>query len=745
MTVHQVHYTSCEDGTEGIQGFQIAAITAGAPKPLVDLAIRASTYEAGPDLVARVGVDPPDTFPVAFGYAPSGDGAVLFQSRYLGADFTGRMGNYFAHAMLFDDAERELGPTLPIDLWRSPMWVHQRANGSALAAVTTLSPGAAADLADTRRFLVGQLARLDHVLASVQQVLTSGRGRLVLVVRGEDEAMRWLAAVSRSLPRAVAAQVSFVTYTSRPEAAGVLLACATPDVRLPSYGDFTTIDLTTDVAGEQGTRYSAVLRRLWENDSVAAALAFAHEARPPVAAADLEHLASLLEFEFGLPVTTPVDDTLLAALRLAVQRLPGRLSRQAWQRVADHVQDHGGPHRLDGWSDLLRTASQQNEPVAASLYGTYFIAALGSTERVWMPRLSQAELDDVAEHTVLPALSGDVVAHRLGEQQDLLGALVRVLDRRIGDSKELRRLAKTLSVASAQVLSRGARGRLLLLTDLVLARAGKKDPVKVLCGAAGLPEDELAHLGSVLWPDDLSTEDCARLLTVVAAPTIVTAGLARRVTEHTIAHAARPELGAEGRKLVEALLRSPLAQDLKPADRTALQAVARIAHFATAIPNSASSQVVSSGLATAKGLPDEIRDRLLSAIASFVLRADPFLHGDLLNTALKEHAQLFLPAYHAAVRTDLVTMPPARVAGVVVVWRMIDSAGVRRRLEDESLPVALRRRKRRHLDKIGDELRPMADRLGLSAPKTGWGKWWQSWRASHERRGLLSLLRLRRR
>ncbi|KOV90040.1 GTPase-associated protein 1-related protein [Nocardia sp. NRRL S-836] len=747
MTVRQLHYTSCEDGTEGIQGFQVAAISDGAPKPLVDLAIRTSAYEAGPELVARMERDTPDTFPVAFGYAPSGRSAVLFQSRYLGTDFTGRTGNYFAHALLFDDVERELGATLPIELWRSPLWVHRRSDGPGLPAVTTLSPGCAADLAATRRFLTtgGHLARLGHLLAELQAVLAGGRGRLVLVVPGAEDAMRWLAAVCRSLPPQIAKLVSFITYTSRPEEAGVLLACTTPDVRLPAYGDFTAVDLTGGARPGPGTRYSSVLTQLWEAGAADEALAFAAHADPAVPAGELEQLATLLEFQFDLQVTTPVDDTLLAALHLAVARLPHRLSPQAWQRVADHVQDHGGPHRLDGWSDVLRAAAQQGEPVPATLYGTYFIAALGSTQQVWLPKLDAADLEDVAEHTVVPALSGRTVAQRLGEHRELRDAVVRVLERRLADPSELRRLATSLSEPSAQALASGARGRLLLLTDLVLARGRTKDPVQVLSKAARLPEAEWQHLGSVLWPGDLPADDCLRLLTAVPAPVLIGAGLARRVTETAIALSAGSHVGPDTHKLIDALLRSPLANDLQPRDHDALHAVRRIAHFSAATPDLASSEAVSAGLATARQLPGELREQLTASIASFVLRGDPLLHQELLELALSEHAALFLPAYQAAVRADLATAPPPRVAGVIVGWRLIDNAVVRRQLENDVLPAALRRRRGRQLDKIGTALRRTGDHLGVPAPRVGWEKWWQSWRLTHERRGLLRLLGLRRR
>jgi hypothetical protein len=735
MTVRQLHYTSCEDGLEGIQGFQVAAVTPDAPKPLVELAIRASAYEPGPGFVARA--EDPGAFPVAFGYATSGRGAVLFQSRYVGADFTGRMGNYFAHALLFDDAERELGALLPIDMWRSPMWTHTRGANTSLTEVTSLYTDAMQRFPADRDILA-------NLLSAVQRVLADGRGRVVLVVPDDESAARWLAAVCRSLPRALASRVSFVTYTSRPEETDVLLACTTPDVRLPPYGNFTTIDMTEPTRTSDGlTRYASVMRRLWETGEAERALSFAEQANPALTVTELDRFATLLEFEFDLPADEAGN--LPAVVGLAVDRMPRRLSAQAWQRVADHVQDRGGPADLPRWSELLRAAAHQGEPVPASLYGTYFIAALGSSERVWLPKLDRADLEDVAENIVLPALSGTDVLHRLTEHRDLLDALIDVLDRRLADPREVTRLATTLSVPAAELLARDAKGSRLLLTDLVLARGGRKDPVKVLCKAAGVPGVSWRHFGSVLWPGELSTEDSMRLLAVASVPTLAETGLGKRIAQHALRAVGGAEVGENELRLVEAVLRSEVVRDLPPGDRDALRVAARIAHFRTTAPNNGSDQVVLSGLKMARTAPDAIRERLIASIASFVLRADPVLHSSLLELALDDHAETFLPAYRVAVRTDLATAPPQQVAAIIVVWRAIDNDRVRRTLTEEALPEALRPRRRRHLDKIGDALKPAADHLGINAPRGGWSKWWQGWRASHERRGVLGLLGLRRR
>ncbi|WP_158846656.1 GTPase-associated protein 1-related protein [Saccharothrix deserti] len=750
MAVRQLHYTSCEDGLEGIQGFQVSAMTPGTPRPLVDLAVRASAYEPGPSLVGRLDDRDLSGFPITFGYVASGRAAALFQSRYAGADFTGRMGNYFAHAMLFDDVERELGDVLPIDLWRSRAWVHARTNGTALPEVTSLAPGDETNLPSTRRFLErrGATDALERVLGATQRALVSGRGRLVLVVPDDRSAALWLAATCRSLPHPLGLRVSFTTYTARPEESSVLVSCTTPDVRLPTYGDFTAIDLTTEQPRDaDSTRYASALAQLWDRDGVSAALALAAQADPHLTPAELDNFAVLLEMAFDLPVAAPADEgQLLAAVRLAVDRMRNCLPVHAWERIADHVQDSGGPADVVGWSEVLRTARHQAEPVPSKLFGAYFVAALGVRERLWLPQLTPADLEDIAENVVLPALTAattSAVLERLAEQRPLVDALIRVLEHKLVDQRETARLATALPLPAARMLVDRGTERIRLLTDMALARHGALDKVKVMADASRLYQVDWRQFGSVLWPEDPSTEDSIRLLRHVPEQVLVDSGVGTRIVARALDLASRDKLGGKEGKLVDALLRSPLAAHLRQSDREGLKAAESIAYLRGAAPGPGSEKVVLSNIATAASMRNEVGERLLAAVASFVLRADPRLHRDLLDSALDENGPVFLPAYRDAAGVSLATAPPHLVAAAVVAWHGLVNPSTKDELINVTLATALRKRRAKHLDRIGESLKPMADVLHVSAPKPDWAKWWRDWRMRHERRGLLSLFRRR--
>jgi hypothetical protein len=96
-------------------------------------------------LLGREGGVDVEQFPVALGFTRAGSSATVFQSRYVGRDFAGRLGNYFAHAVVLEDAPKDLGSLLPIDLWSSSLWVHVPTRDPVLPEAPPLTPGTRAD------------------------------------------------------------------------------------------------------------------------------------------------------------------------------------------------------------------------------------------------------------------------------------------------------------------------------------------------------------------------------------------------------------------------------------------------------------------------------------------------------------------------------------------------------------------------------------------------------------------------
>ncbi|HYQ68941.1 GTPase-associated protein 1-related protein [Actinophytocola sp.] len=750
MTMHQLYYTSCEDGLEGIQGFQISAMTRGAPKPLVELAVRASAYEAGSGLATQDSGTDLGAFPVAFGYVPSGPAATLFQSRYTGSDFTGRTGNYFAHALLLEDADRELGNRLPIDMWRSPTWVHARSNGTDLPALDAIAPGDTTSPPMVRQFLSEHgTGRLALMISAVQRVLAEGRGRVVLVVPNDQTAALWLAALCRSFPRHLGLGISFLTYTSRPEDAGVLVSCTTPDVYLPTYGDFTVVDMTTDSPVDDPTRYAALLGRLWADGTVASATLTANQASPPLTAGELDAFAVLVECAERAASPAP-GSLLLDAVELAVRRAPGVLDDSGWDQLAGLLRNAGGLVDLARWSGLVQEATRRGEPVPADLLSAYYVAALGAPERLWLPPLDGPRLEHVATYSVLPVLTGtgsNVLLDRLAEHPSLCDATARALEQRLTDPDALVSLVTTMAPRAATLLrQRQPGGRVTTLLDLVLARAGQADRVAVLLGVAHGGELDWSRFGTLLWPDEPSTQEAERALRTLPIEVLTHTGLLTRIADLVLRRSDQDELGAEHTRLVDALLDRRVANALSPKDLDMLRAAKLAGHFRQAAPKHDSADMVGDSLELYRSLPPEVGGRLLGSLAMFILRGDVPRHRELLDMSLRDCGSPFLGAYAGKAIDKLDKASASHVAATIVLWWSIADRRARRLLIDETLATALSRRRARQLDKIGDLLKPTAGKIPISvAPPDGnWAKWWRTWRSAHQRRSLLSRLGLRR-
>ncbi|MGH8571689.1 MAG: hypothetical protein ACREX8_03810, partial [Gammaproteobacteria bacterium] len=210
MTIQQLYYTSCQHGTEGTQGFQVNAASAGLAQRHEDLGLRLSAYRPSPSAPVLPTPEQIARFPVAVGYRSFGDVAVLFHSRYLGTDFTGRQGNYFAHVLVLDAPDRDLDGMLPIEAWGSALWRWQPSQGTQLPLVEVIAPGPLADTERLRAHLLeGRLPEFGVLLSAVQAGLSGRADRVVVVAPDAVDVARALAAVTRSLPATLARTVSF--------------------------------------------------------------------------------------------------------------------------------------------------------------------------------------------------------------------------------------------------------------------------------------------------------------------------------------------------------------------------------------------------------------------------------------------------------------------------------------------------------------------------------------------------------
>lgn len=230
MGCKQVYYTSCQSGLRGSPGFQTQAASPGIPPGVLQQIERLCVYVPPVSAPSRPGEQELAEFPLSLVYQRLADGhTILAQARYLGADYSGRFGNYFAHALLTQSPARDLGERLPIELWRSPFFSTTQSPTPELAEVELPSPERAIELPQVSRLLT-ENGRLEHVadfITAVEQALRTRRR--VVLIDTSDAVAHWIAAACFVLPRHLALQLTFNTYVKNPYQSDALIVGTTVD------------------------------------------------------------------------------------------------------------------------------------------------------------------------------------------------------------------------------------------------------------------------------------------------------------------------------------------------------------------------------------------------------------------------------------------------------------------------------------------------------------------------------------
>lgn len=214
-----MHYTSAPPGPDG-SGFRFTAVSPGVPHAVLREAEQLVGYEPPRDAPARPTDDELGSFPEMFGFTRLSDGSgLLSRTVYTGADYSGRWGNFHAHALLVPAGEPLPGDLPPIALWGAAEWADRSPEGGAPPPLERLTPGLPGGLGATlTAFAAGAGPRLAALLADLRRLAEDpGAPQVVLAERDSRDVAHWLIVACAALPRDAARNLTFTTYTRRPQ------------------------------------------------------------------------------------------------------------------------------------------------------------------------------------------------------------------------------------------------------------------------------------------------------------------------------------------------------------------------------------------------------------------------------------------------------------------------------------------------------------------------------------------------
>lgn len=247
MAFQQLYYTSCEHGLAGYSGYQFNAITPGVSPVVMREVEDRTVYEPPGWLLAAPRPEDPEAYPVAFSYgmSESTDAVIIAQVVFAGADYSGRPGNYFAHALVTHTPEQDFGPLFPVELWGAGLWQRHPADDTELPELPGPLPPGRIDRAGTQAFLDAHDAGLlPRLLTAVGKAMDGDRP-VLLASPDITENAWWIAAVCYLLGDRLGRRLTFTTYSHRPAYSPYHLTGVLPEALPPDAGaGFQLFDLT---------------------------------------------------------------------------------------------------------------------------------------------------------------------------------------------------------------------------------------------------------------------------------------------------------------------------------------------------------------------------------------------------------------------------------------------------------------------------------------------------------------------
>lgn len=229
--IEQQYYTSAPKRLDGNSGFGVTAQSSGmeasAAKSLEQYGRYGKPYQIGEQDI--------DKMPVSFSFYTISEGVWgMTRSQYVGQDFSGRWGNFFAHSLVLKEKDLQEMDLAPIRMEEAAFWVCADAGGEpALPPLAGLPSMPEVSLEEMHLFLQAAPER-DARFGEMLQALIALKemGRRVILVDSPTNTSRWIAALTCALPPRLRRHLTFSTYQRDPYAINLALVGTRTD------GDF---------------------------------------------------------------------------------------------------------------------------------------------------------------------------------------------------------------------------------------------------------------------------------------------------------------------------------------------------------------------------------------------------------------------------------------------------------------------------------------------------------------------------
>ena len=236
MRALQLHYTSCRRGRSGSAGFQVRALSPGITPEEQREIERRGVYRPPRDVPQDAVVEGNQRdYPVALRFYTLESGRMaLTRSCYSGRDYSGRLGNYFAHTLVFEDGSAP--PLWPIDYYEWPRWrsrlepaedTEDQPPSLAVVDLGEVEPAESFQLEEISEFLREEPGREQLLARMGRAVLLGLEDARTLVIR--DSTINnpyWIASIQKLFPPTHAATLSYSSYQEDPRDCAAVNATA---------------------------------------------------------------------------------------------------------------------------------------------------------------------------------------------------------------------------------------------------------------------------------------------------------------------------------------------------------------------------------------------------------------------------------------------------------------------------------------------------------------------------------------